>query len=931
MQRILLFIFVSLFQIGFLFSQNQPLKLEKRFNYVVPGQFEYCKRDLAGRSVLPSGRIVSPVGDILEISRSAFGLAVNSKETRGIILHNNAISIVNLQNKKFAVERFPEYGKEKEVGLFQSTFIGASFGKDPEVVAISGGDNGKVFFFNLSTKKIIDSIDCNLFHPEALGESMITDIVWDTFSNEIWILDRAWQQLYRVNVQSKKLIARVNTGRIPFGLQLSSDRKHLVFVNVGVYNYPLLPGVTPKNKDSFYLHFPPYAAHTKEAEEGVIVENKVVPGLGKSNVEESMSAWVVNTLTNKISAKIITGKKIGEFIEDAEIVGGSHPNSVVCFGNYAYISQSQSDEIAVLNLNSLKIEMQIPIKTGTFLDNHRGYFPYGLDIDHRNQRLFVALLGYNAVAVIDLKKKQCTSFIPAAWGTSRVKYLSRTNELLVTSIRGLGAGPNGGNGFKEPIQGLYIGDIQLGILQKVNLNQSSNQFQQWSKSCMNQTFVQKADSSISKLASFRYSAKQTDSTKIKHIVYITKENRTFDEVFGQLSGVRGDSTLSRFGVNAERFLIDQIDKVSNEDLNKYGFDTLMRKQFVLGLDNLRIAPNHLKIAKEFGISDNFYCDSDASIHGHHWMVGTIPNEYVETNSANAGSFKLFSKSPGGRFPRTTGAQDPEDYNQIGGLWESLDRNKISVYNFGEANEYTDVQEEWYDTINGTALAVPFPMPKSIYSKTSRNYAGYNTSIPDQFRVEQFETEFTKLWIDGKNDMPELLTIQLPNDHTSSPRPKDGYPFIQSYVADNDLALGRMLQFLSHTKYWKNMLVIITEDDPQGGVDHIDAHRSVLLLAGPHVKRNYISTKHANFGSIIRTIYTLKGLPSVNHFDATATVLNDFLTETPNYKPYIMEKSDLRVFDPELAMKKYNRNIPWREVKMVEPMDNEKFIKQNNQK
>ncbi len=931
MQRLLLIVFVSIFQIGILFSQKSQIESDKLHNYVVPGQFDYCKRDLNGISILPSGRIVSPAGDVLEISRSAFGLAVNSEETLGVILHNNAISIVNLRNKKFTVERFPEYGKEKQVGLFQSTFIGACFGKNPEVVAISGGDNGKVFFFNLTNKKVVDSIDCNLFHPEALGESMITDIVWDTMLNELWVLDRAWQELYRINLQSKKLIARLNTGRIPFGLQLSSDRKHLVFVNVGVYNYPLLPGVTPKNKDSFYLHFPPYAAHTKESEEGVIVENKFVPGLGKSNVDESMSAWVVNTLSNKIVAKIITGKKIGEFIDGAEIVGGSHPNSVVCSGNYAYISQSQSDEIAVLNLTNFKIERQIPITTGTFLDRYRGYFPYGLDIDSRKNRLYVALLGYNAVAVVDLNKNKCISFIPSAWGTSRVKFLRGTNELLVTSIRGLGAGANGGIGFVEPIQGKYIGDIQLGLLQKVKLNQTTKQFDQWTRACMNHTFVQNSDSTISKLASFGNALKQKDSTKIKHIVYITKENRTFDELFGQLPGVRGDSTLSRFGVNAERFLIEQIDKVSNADLHKYGFDTLMRKNFVLGLDNLRIAPNHLKIAKEFGVSDNFYCDSDASIHGHHWMLGTIPNEYVETNSANVGTYKLFSKSPGGRFPRTTGAQDPEDYNQIGGLWESLERNKISVYNFGEANEYTDVQEEWYDTMNGTALAVPFPMPKSIYSKTSKNYAGYNTSIPDQFRVEQFETEFTKLWIEGKDDLPELLTIQLPNDHTSSPRPNDGYPFIQSYVADNDLALGRILQFLSHTKYWKNMLVIITEDDPQGGVDHVDAHRSVLLLAGPYVRRNYISTKHANFGSIIRTIYTLKGLPSVNHFDATATVLNDFLTETPNYKPYIMEKSDLRVFDPELAMRKYNKNIPWREVKMVEPMDNEQLIKLNNQK
>jgi len=131
--------------------------------------------------------------------------------------------------------------------------------------------------------------------------------------------------------------------------------------------------------------------------------------------------------------------------------------------------------------------------------------------------------------------------------------------------------------------------------------------------------------------------------------------------------------------------------------------------------------------------------------------------------------------------------------------------------------------------------------ESIVPRTSHNYAGFNTNIPDQFRMDQFESEFTKMWLRGKEKMPQLITMQVPNDHTASPRPADGYPFHHSYVADNDLAIGRILHFLSRTPYWKNMLVIITEDDPQGGVDHIDAHRSVLMLAGPYVKHGMYRT------------------------------------------------------------------------------------------
>ena len=916
--------------IGILASNFVLAQSKKEINKIpfksVPAQYDYCNINIQGKSVLPSGRIVTPVGEFTRINRSAFGLAYNSSEENAVVLHNNAISVIDFKQKPMRVQRLPEYDGTGVNVIQGASFIGATFGNENNLVYLSGGDKGKVWIFDIYKKIVLDSIDCNQFE-EIKGECFLTDICINRLTNELWILDRAWQQVYRVDLNSKKLIAKIKVGRIPFGLSLSEDGNHLVVVNVGVYDYPLLPGVTQRNKDSFYLHFPPFAANTTESENGIEIDHQKIPGLGSPNVDESMSVWLIDTRLNMVAARIRTGMPIGSFIDEIEIVGGDHPNSVVCHNDIAYISLSQSDEIAVVDLKKRKLIRKIPIQTHTYLDSFKGYFPFGIDIDKANERLYVALLGYNAVGIIDLKLKKCIGFIPGGWGVSRVKYLKKSNEIIFTSIRGLGAGPNGGINFKLPPQGRYIGDIQLGLLQKVKLG-NRKVIDSFSKICLQNTLVHCTRDYNPTLDHSRF-----EKLPIKYIVYITKENRTYDEVFGQLEGGLGDSTLARFGINTERIFKDQFLRFSNAELNKYGFDTLQKVRFLNSLDKLKVAPNHLKIAKQFAFSDNFYCDSDASIHGHHWMMGTIPNEYVETNSANAGSFHLFSKAKGRRFPRTTGAQDPEDYNLIGGLWEALDRNKISVYNFGEANEYTDVQEEWYDTLNGTAMPVAFPMPKALFSKTSRNYAGYNTSIPDQFRVEQFETEFSNLWLKKNDSLPEIITIQLPNDHTSSPRPEDGYPFIESYMADNDLALGRMLQFLSHTQYWKNMLVIITEDDPQGGVDHIDAHRSLLMMVGPYVKKNYVSHKHSNFGSIIRTIYHLKNIPPVNQFDATANLLDDFFTDVPDFTPYEFEKSDLRVFNPNDAMKKYNRDIPWREIKMTEPMDSEKILQKriNNEK
>jgi hypothetical protein len=523
--------------------------------------------------------------------------------------------------------------------------------------------------------------------------------------------------------------------------------------------------------------------------------------------------------------------------------------------------------------------------------------PFGITLSKDEKTLYVALLGFNAVAVIDAEKKLTKGLIPSGWGPARVQLSKDEKELYIISCRGLGAGPNGGAGFVKPPQGTYIGDIQLGSFQKVTIPDAKG-LAEYSNQVIRNTFTSQVvednkDNPLPVLPGLHESP-------IKYVVYITKENRSYDEVFGQLTNANGDSSLSRFGVNCDYTIADSL-----------------RKRY----QKVRVSPNHHKAAKQFSFSDNFYCDSDASIHGHHWMMGVIPNEWVETNSSADKTARLFSKAPGRRFPGSTGSMDPEDFAETGGLWEAMERRKVSFYNFGEANETAHVREEWNDTATGASHGVMVPMQKALFTRTSHNYAGFNTNIPDQFRMNQFEEEFTKKWLGGTRKMPSLITIQIPNDHTADARPADGYYFPQSFMADNDLAIGRILHFLSRTKYWKNMLVIITEDDPQGGVDHVDAHRSILMMAGPYVKKGYVSHTHANFGSILKTIYNILNVPYVNQYDVTASLLQDFFTDKPDYTPYTLEQHDERVFDVNKAMKRYNRTIDWHKIVQGPKMDN----------
>jgi YVTN family beta-propeller protein len=609
-----------------------------------------------------------------------------------------------------------------------------------------------------------------------------------------------------------------------------------------------------------------------------------------------MSVFIIDLGSNKITGKFKTGLQLGEMIEEAEVVGGASPNSIAVGKKFAYVTNATNDNISIIDYKSKKITGHIQIRIDKRIDKFRGLLPFGISLSKDEKTLYVALLGFNAVAVIDVATKATRGLIPTGWGPARVELSKGENDMYIITCRGLGAGPNGGKGFVAPPQGTYIGDIQLGLFQKVKIP-DAQELAAFTKQTINNTFINSViqddvKNPLPALPGLR-------SSPIKYVVYVTKENRTYDEVMGQLPNASGDSSLARFGVNCE-----------------YTFPDSLRSRYV----HARVSPNHHKLAKQFSFSDNFYCDSDASIHGHHWMLGVIPNEWVETNSSVDKTARIFSKAPGRRYPGSTGSMDPEDYGEIGGMWEALERKKINFYNFGEANETAHVREEWMDTATGAAHAVMVPMQKALFARTSHNYAGFNMNIPDQFRLNQFEEEFTKRWIKGKKQMPSVITVQLPNDHSAGSRPGEGYYWPQSFVADNDLALGRMLHFLSRTRYWKNMLVIITEDDPQGGVDHIDAHRSILMMAGPYVKKNYVSHTHANFGSILKTMYNILGVPYVNQYDVTASLLQDFFTGEPDYTPYTMEMHDERVFDVEKAMKKFKHPIDWRKIMNGPEMD-----------
>ncbi len=381
--------------------------------------------------------------------------------------------------------------------------------------------------------------------------------------------------------------------------------------------------------------------------------------------------------------------------------------------------------------------------------------------------------------------------------------------------------------------------------------------------------------------------------ELRYVVVIVKENRTYDEVFGDNETAAngplyGAPSLGRFG--------------------RRGWATPDSGRLVASRQDLRfvnVTPNHQELAKRWAFSDNFYADSEVSVDGHHWLVGSYPNAWTEsTMMASYGGqkdFRLPTSAPGRlAFPQSNSSVHPEDQLENGTIWHHLERNKIPFRNYGEGFELAGVDEGSGLMPTGARFLTNVPMPDPLYRNTSRTYPQYNLNIPDQYRATAFIKEIDEMYLKPGKELPRFIYIHLPNDHIAKSRPQDGYPFPASFVADNDIALGRIMEFLTHTPWWNQMAVFITEDDAQGGVDHIDSHRTVLLVASPYAKQNYNHRSNSSFPGLLKTVFRILNLPALNLFDAAATDLSDCFSTKPDFMPYKMLPVNADLFDPAKA-------------------------------
>ncbi|HEX3727360.1 MAG TPA: bifunctional YncE family protein/alkaline phosphatase family protein [Pirellulales bacterium] len=574
----------------------------------------------------------------------------------------------------------------------------------------------------------------------------------------------------------------------------------------------------------------------------------------------------------------------------AEIVVGLHPSAIVATrdGAWVLVANANSDTISVIETARHEVVETISTRPAEGLLFGSG--PNALALTADGKTLYVSNGTNNAVAVVELTPphSRAVGFLPTGWYPAGLALDEARGALYVANIKGVGARNTDWKGtrkVKDKNVFGYNSHDSLGTVSLLSVPRRGELAAHTARVLANN----RQSETTSALAPPRANAppraipqRHGEPSKIKHVLYIIKENRTYDQVFGDVERGEGDKELCIFGAE--------------------------------------VTPNHHRLADEFVLLDNFYCSGELSADGHQWATEAYVTDYLEK------AFGEFVRS----YPYDGG--DAMAYASSGFLWDAVLARQKGLRVYGEfvkaAIRWKDPARaerpgflDCYQDYLAQAGQIEIRATASIESLAPHicpTAIGFPGIVSDVYRAGEFIRELKNFEAAGK--LPDLMIMLLPNDHTSGTRPR--MPTPEAAVADNDLALGRVIEAVSHSKFWSDTAIFVVEDDPQNGFDHVDGHRTVALVASPYARRHALDSTNYNQTSLIRTIELILGLPPMNQLDGSATAMTNCFTDEPNLAAYsaVENKIPLDRLNPDLTSIRDQQQLHWANASLELPLD-----------
>ncbi len=705
---------------------------------------------------LPNGWTLSPAGRSFPLGDLPLNIAI-SKSKKLMAVTNNGQSVQSIQLIDPAKE------KVLHTVTIPKSWYGLKFSADEKTLYAAGGHDNWILMYDIRQYKLTlkDSIKLGDKWPQKIGPA---GIEIDDVSKTMYVVTKENNSLYIIDLKTKKVKQQISLGAEAYTCLLSPDKKTLYISLWGGDKVLVWDLVAQRKKE-----------------------------------------WAV----------------------------GDNPNEMCLTKNGQYLFVANANDNSVSVIDTREGRVLETLNAALYPDAPSGSTSNGVALSEDEETLYIANADNNSLAVFDIEKpgfSESEGFIPVGWYPTNVKVIGK--KIFVSNGKGFSssANPYGPNPVRKkqeviyqkgdttrPIDVQYIGGLFKGTMSVID-KPDEKTMALYSKAVYDNVPYNKEKETTSKGEPGNpIPQKVGDPSPIKYVFYIVKENRTFDQILGDIPQGNGDTSLVLFGE--------------------------------------KITPNQHALAREFVLLDNFYVDGEVSADGHNWSLGAYATDFLE---------KSWPTSYGGRGGdyNAEGTREVAN-NKNGFIWDMCKRNGVSYRTYGE---FADDYKANIPVLEGNFC--PY-------------YTSWDETVRDTTRFNQWKREFDSLL--AVNAVPRLNTLRFINDHTEGLRIGRPTPF--AHVADNDLAVGLFVEYLSKSSIWKETAIFIVEDDAQNGPDHVDAHRTTAYVAGGFVKRKFVDHSMYSTSSMLRTIELILGLPPMTQYDAAATPMWKSFSNTADLTPF----------------------------------------------
>jgi len=736
-----------------------------------------------GGFLLPTGWSIRPAGLQVALDTLPLSMAL-SKDGRHLLVLNAGYrppSIWVLETGSMKVLSRTSLG---------DAWLGLTFSPDGKKVYVGGGSRASVFEFAFESGNLTLVREMPVVPPEKRQwQDFVGDVAVSPNGRLIYASVLYRDAIAVINPQSGLVIERYKTGRRPYRISFHPD-----------------------GKSFFVSSWADAALYHHDADTGARLD---MLRLGSHPTDV---VW---------SFRKPEGEKAKEVDWKARLfIPAANTNRVYVVG------VTESKRLRVLETINVAMTPMQPL----------GMTPSAAALSRDERTLYVACSDANAIAVVDVSdiQAQVLGFVPTGWYPTAVTPLA-DGRLLVLNGRGVRSYPNPGG--PNPLRRAagehvgnearqYVGDIQTGTLSVIDPI-TPEQLDRYSRTVLTNSPYRDSKLEVEVEIPEGNPVPQAPGmpTPIRYVVYIVKENRTYDQVFGDLGKGNGDPSLVVF--------------------------------------DARSTPNHRKLAREFALFDNFYVNADVSADGHNWSTAAIAPDYVQKLWPNSYARR--------RRQQDYQNQDPASGTPAGYLWNQALAAGLSVRNYG--HQVDNRARPGADGIQVERVRDP-----QLARHTCLRFRGFDLQYKDVDRAREFLRELGEF--EKAGDMPRLILMRLGNDHTSGVTPGRWTPL--SMMADNDAAMGMIIEGLTKSRFWPQTAIFIVEDDAQNGADHVDSHRSLLFVLSPYIRRGVVDSTMYNTASVLRTIELLLGLRPMTVFDAGARPIFGPFSSKPDLTPYRAE-------------------------------------------